>query len=57
MLVSILVAAIIVGVVLYILNIIPMDARIKQIVTVIVIALVAIWAIRLLLGSGSISLP
>ena len=54
MLASILIAAIVVGVVLYILQLVPMDARIKQIVTIVVIALLAIWAIRLMLGGGNI---
>jgi hypothetical protein len=50
--VNLLIALIVIGVVLYILQQIPMDARIKGIITVLVVAVVAIWAIRLLLGGG-----
>ena len=53
-LVSILVALIILGVVLYLIQIIPMDARVKQIILVIAIAFIAIWAIRMLLGGGPV---
>lgn len=53
-LLSLLILLIIVGVVLYLITLIPMDARIKQAITVIAIALVVIWLIRALLGGGPI---
>lgn len=52
MLLSLLIALIIVGAVLYIMNLLPIDARIKSIITVLVIVLVAIWALQVLLGGG-----
>lgn len=55
MLVSLLIALIVIGVVLYIVTLIPMDQRIKNLIVVLVIAFVAIWAIRVLLG-GSVGL-
>lgn len=51
-LISLLVVCIVVGVVLYLITLIPMDDRIKQAITVIAIALIVIEAIRLLLGGG-----
>lgn len=49
-LIQILVAAIIVGLLLYILSILPIDATVKRIIQVIVIVILAIWLIYILLG-------
>lgn len=58
MLLSLLIVLIIVGAALYIVSIIPMDARVKQIITVLVIVVVAIYALQLLFGaSGVIRVP
>lgn len=57
-LVSLLVTLIVVGVVLYLLQLIPLDETIKKVIRVIVIAFVIIWAIRVFLGSAAdISIP
>lgn len=53
-LLSLLVMLIIVGVVLYLVSLIPMDARIKTAITVIAIAFVVIWLIQALLGGGPV---
>ncbi len=48
-----LLASLLVGlIVLYLIQLIPMDARIKQIILVIAIAFIVIWAIQGLLGGG-----
>lgn len=49
---SLLVALIIFGVVLYLINLIPMQPIVKQVIMVIAIAFVVIWALQLLLGGG-----
>jgi hypothetical protein len=57
-LLSLIIALVIVGVALYILSIIPMDATIKQVIRVIVIVVVAVWILSLLLhiGGGGLGL-
>lgn len=47
--VEFLIALVIVGAVLYLLQLLPIDATIKQIIQVIAIVFIAIWAIRTLL--------
>lgn len=49
-LISVLIVLIVVGLLLWILSLIPMDATIKQIVHVVVIVCVALWLISVLLG-------
>jgi hypothetical protein len=56
-LVSLLVALVVLGLVLYLMQLIPMDARIKQIINAIAIAFVVIWCIKLLLGAGGVEIP
>jgi len=46
--VSIIVALLIVGVALYLIQLIPLDSTIKQIIRVLVILLVVLWVISLL---------
>ena len=53
-LLSLLVLLIVIGVVLYLIQLIPMDARIKQAILVVAIAFVVIWLSRALLGGGPI---
>lgn len=47
--VSLVVALIIIGAVLYIVGLLPIDATIKRVIQVIAIVILAIWAIRALL--------
>jgi hypothetical protein len=54
--VSIIIALIIVGVVLYLITLIPMDATVKKIITVLVILLVVLWVVSLLFP-GQVVLP
>ena len=53
-LLALLIVLIIVGVVLYLITLIPMDARIKTAITVVAIAFVVIWLIQALLGGGPV---
>lgn len=54
MLLQVLILLLVVGAVLYLLNIIPIDGRIKQIIQVIVIVVVAIWLLKLLLPAAGL---
>jgi len=47
-LISLLIALIIIGAVLYLVTLLPIDARIKTIIQVIAIVFVAIWLLRAL---------
>ena len=51
-LIQLLVLLLIVGVGLYILGLIPMDATIKQIIKIVIILIVAIYLIYMLVGLG-----
>ena len=53
--ISIIVALVIVGLVLYLIDIIPMDGTIKQIIRVIVIIAVIIWLLQAFGFIGSLS--
>jgi len=55
--ISIIVTLIIVGLVLYLIDLIPMDGAIKQIIRIIVIILVILWLLRAfgLLGGGPVT--
>jgi len=53
-LLSLLIVLIVIGVVLYLITLIPMDARIKTAITVVAIAFVIIWLIQALLGGGPV---
>ena len=48
MLLQLLIVAIVIGAVLYVLQLIPIDGRLKQIVSVVAIVIFAIYALRLL---------
>lgn len=56
-LISIIVTLIIVGLLLYLIGLIPMDGAIKQIIRIIVIILVILWLLRVfgLLGGGPVT--
>jgi len=49
LLINVLVILVIVGVILWGINEIPMDATIKKVIRVVVIVLVLVWLLRLLL--------
>lgn len=51
---SILIALVIVGAVLYIISLIPIDSRIKQIIYVLVVVVLAIWALKILVPMSGI---
>ena len=48
MLIQLLIAAIVIGAILYVLQMVPMDGRLKSIVTVVAIVIFAIYALKLL---------
>lgn len=48
-LIPLLIALVIFGAALYLLNLVPMDARVKQVILVIAIVFIVIYAIRVLL--------
>lgn len=52
--VDFLIALVIVGAALYLLQLIPMDETVKRIVQVLAIVFVAIWAIRTLLPAAGL---
>jgi hypothetical protein len=49
---NILIVLIVVGALLYIIQLAPIDATIKSIAKVIVVVFALIWALRLLAGAG-----
>jgi hypothetical protein len=51
-LVSVLLSLIILGVILYLVTLIPMDGTIKQIIYVIAILAVVLWLVHVLFGIG-----
>jgi len=55
MLLQLLIIAIVVGAVLYIMQLVPMDARLKQIIIVIAIVVFAIYALKMLLPMAGLS--
>jgi len=50
--ISILVGLIIIGVVLYLITLIPMDAAIQQIIRIVVIVGVILWLLSTFFGGG-----
>ena len=53
--ISIIVALVVIGLVLYLIDIIPMDRTIKQIIRIIVIIAVVVWLLQAFGLIGSIS--
>lgn len=50
-LISLIIVLVVIGVVLYLVNnFIPMDPKIKTILNVVVVLLVALWLLRMLVG-------
>lgn len=56
-LISVIVALIVVGLVLYLINMIPMDGTIKQIIRIVVIIAVIVWLLQTFGLLGSIGHP
>jgi hypothetical protein len=52
---QLLIAFIVVGALLYILNLLPIDPTMKRIAWVVVIVVFAIYVIRILFGAGGIA--
>lgn len=46
--IQIVIALIVIGVVLYVISLIPMDATIKKIITVLVLLCVCLWVLEML---------
>lgn len=53
--IELLIALIVIGAVLYVVSILPIDGTIKTIIQVIAVVLIAIWALRHLLPLAGIS--
>lgn len=53
-LISLIVWLIVIGVILYLINLIPMDATIKKIIQVIVIVVVLLWLVTVFLPAGPV---
>lgn len=51
-LISIILSLIIVGVILYLITLVPMDAKVKQIIYVIAILAIVLWLVQVLFGIG-----
>lgn len=56
-LIQLVICLIIVGLLLYIVNLLPMDANIKQIIRVVVIVFVVIWLLYALMGASPVAFP
>ena len=56
-LISILVALVVIGVILYLLNLIPMDGTIRTIIHVIVVLFVILWLLQMLGVNTGVHLP
>jgi hypothetical protein len=52
--ISLLIALVILGAALYLLQLLPIDATVKQIIQVIAIVFIVIWAIRTLLPAAGL---
>lgn len=50
--IEIIIVLILLGLLLYVLNLLPIDATIKKIIVAVVVVLVVIWIIELFLGGG-----
>lgn len=50
-LLSLIIILILVGVALYLVQLIPMDATVKRIITIVVIVIIALYVLRALFGS------
>lgn len=53
--IQLLIALVIIGAVLYLLQLVPIDARVKQVIYVIAIVFLVIWAIKMLLPAAGLS--
>jgi hypothetical protein len=53
-LVGLLIAVLVIAIVLYLISILPIDARIKQIATVLVVIVAIIWLLQVFTGPFSL---
>lgn len=53
LLITVVIVLLVVGLVLYLMNLAPIDARIKQAIVAIVIVFVIIWLLMLVTGHGT----
>lgn len=51
-LLSLIIVLVLVGVALYVVQLIPMDATVKRILTIVVIVIVALYVLRALFGAS-----
>lgn len=50
LIITLVIGAIVIGVILMLMNLAPIDARIKQAVTIIIVAIFIIYCLKLLVG-------
>ena len=56
-LIQLVISLIIIGLVLYVVNLLPIDAGIKQIIRVVIIVFIVIWLLYALMGAAPGSFP
>lgn len=54
--ISILIVLILLGLLLYVVNLLPIDATIKKIIVAVAVVLIVLWIIEIFLGGG-LALP
>lgn len=57
MLITIVVTLIVIGLLLWLVNQLPLDAKISQLLNATVIVVVVLWLLKMVLGAGGIKLP
>lgn len=56
-LIGLVVVLIVIGVCLYLISLIPMDAKIQRIIQVVVILIVILWLLSIFLPTGTFHVP
>ena len=56
-LIQLVISLIIIGLLLYVVNLLPIDAGIKQIIRVVIIVFIVIWLLYALMGAAPVSFP
>jgi hypothetical protein len=55
--IELLIVLIILGLVLYVINLLPIDATIKKIIVAVAVVFVVIWVIEIFLGGAGFAVP
>lgn len=54
--IPILMTLVVLGLVLYLVNLLPLDETIKRLIHVVVIVLIVLWLLQVILGGGGFSM-